>query len=227
MNFINRFKQNIREKYGENYTVIGLLARKLDNIEAHGLDNLKEETKNKKDNIFENAHYSKFIANISKNIYNEYIDNVMITKIKGIFNNSKSESTDYILYSIFNMYRFKNSDSSFNDNQKYRLEEFRKDLIENYDKNIDEFIKIVIRYNAESDVYYELNKKKLNEDDKKDRIEELYEEKYNNEFDEFKKDIDTLLFPCLNDIFKTKIVSYFNQKIMSYLKPTIEKLMAH
>ena len=99
-------------------------------------------------------------------------------------------------------------------------------MIENYEKNIDEFIKIVIRYDAESDVYYELNKKELNEDDKENRIEELYEEKIRNEFNEFKKDTDTLLFPCLIDIFKTKIVTYFNQKIMSYLKPTIEKLMA-
>ena len=224
----NRFKQFIREKYGENYTVIGLLARTLDNIEAHGLDNLKEETERKKDDIFENAYYSKFIANISKNIYNEYKDNVMLTKIIGFIYNSKIKSTDKILNSIFNMYRFKISNSSFNKYQKNKLELFRNDFIENYENNIDEFINIVIRYNAESDVYYELNKKKLklNEDEKEARIKELYEEKHTNEFDEFKKDIDTLLFPCLIDIFKTKIVSYFNQKIMSYLKPTIENLMA-
>ena len=227
--FHNRFKQFIREKYGENYTVIGLLARKLDNIEAHGLDNLKEETKRKKEDIFENAYYSKFIANISKNIYNEYIDNVILTKIIGFIYNSKRKSTDKILNSIFNMYRFKKSSSSFNKYQKNKLELFRNDLIENYENNIDEFINIVIRYNAESDVYYEINKKKLklNEDEKEARIEELYEEKHRNEFDEFKKDIDILLFPCLIDIFKTKIVSYFNQKIMSYLQPTIENLMAH
>lgn len=227
--FHNRFKQFIRKKYGENYTVIDLLARKLDNNEAHGLDDLKEETRRKKENIFENAYYSKFIANISKNIYNEYIDNVMITKIKGYIYNSKKKSTDYILNSIFNMYRFKKSSSSFNDNQKYRLEEFRNDLIANYKNNIDEFINIVIRYNAESDVYYELKEKKLklNEKEQEARIDELYEEKHGNEFDVFKKDIDTLLFPCLNDIFKTKIVSYFNQKIMSYLQPTIENLMVH
>ena len=227
--FHNLFKQNIREKYGENYTVIGLLARKLDNKEAYGLDNLKEETRKKKKDIFENAYYSKFIANISKNIYNEYIDNVIITKLIGFIYKSKSKSTDKILNSIFNMYRFKTSDSSFNKYQKNKLELFRNDLIENYDKNIDEFIKIVIRYNAESDVYYELNKRGsvLNEEKQKARIDELYEEKIRNEFDEFKKDIDTLLFPCLIDIFKTKIVTYFNQKIMSYLQPTIENLMAH
>ena len=59
-----------------------------------------------------------------------------------------------------------------------------------------------------------------------ERINELYNIKL-NQFDEFKKDIDELLFPCLVDILKTKIITYFNQKVMLHLKPQIDRLIAH
>ena len=66
----------------------------------------------------------------------------------------------------------------------------------------------------------------ITEDLKEDRIDKLYNEKM-DEYDEFKNDIDTLLFPCLVDILKTKIITYFNQKVMLHLKPKIDELMAH
>ena len=64
------------------------------------------------------------------------------------------------------------------------------------------------------------------EDEMEEIIDELYNEKL-KELEIFKKDIDKLLFPCLVDIFKTKIITYFNKKVMLHLKKQIESLMAH
>ena len=221
-----RFINFVNEKYEGKYTVIKVLARKLDNKEATGLEDLKIATKIKKENNLESAYYCKFIANVSKNIYRDYTDNLLITRIKGIFINSKEESVEDMFYKIFNMYRFEKSNEVFNNEQLYTLNQFQNELIENYKKDIDNFIRIVIRYNAESDAYYEKSKRKITEDQMDERIEELYNIKL-NEFDKFKKDIDELLFPCLVDILKTKIITYFNQKVMLHLKPQIDRLMAH
>ena len=224
--FHSLFINFVNDKYEGKYTVIKVLARKLDDKEATGLEDLKIATKIKKENNLESAYYCKFIANVSKNIYMDYKDNLLITTIKGFFINSKEESVEDMFYKIFNMYRFEKSNKMFNNEQLFTLNEFQKELIDNYKRDIDDFIQIVIRYNAESDAYYEKSKRMINEDQMAERIEELSDKKL-NQFDEFKKDIDELLFPCLVDILKTKIITYFNQKVMLHLKPQIDRLMAH
>lgn len=204
-----------------------MLARDLDNKEAEGMEELKKVTKEKKENIFENSYYCKFIANVSKNIYQNYSDNIFITAIKGIIKTSKEDSIEDMFYKIFNMYRFEGKNKSFNNNQKIKLEELTTNIIRNYRRDIDAFIRIVIKYNAESDTYYLLYQNKITEEEKEDKMQELLKKKYRDEFYEFKEDIDTLLFPCLVDILKTKIIAYFNQRVMIHLKPKIEELMAH
>lgn len=210
----------------KKYPVIKILARDLDDKKAEGMEELKNITKQKKENIFENSYYGKFIANVSQNIYKDYSDNILITALKGIIKTSKEKSIEDIFIKLFNMYRFEEKGKSFNNEQKSKLDELNQNIINNYNNNIDNFIRIVIKYNAESDAYYELKNRKIWENQMEDRIEELYNEKL-REFNDFKKDIDTLLFPCLVDILKTKIISYFNQRIMQHLKPKIEELMAH
>jgi hypothetical protein len=163
---------------------------------------------------------------VSQNIYKDYSDNAFITTLKGFFKTSKEKSIDDIFSKLFNMYRFENKGKSFSNEQKSKLDEFKTNLIENYNISIDNFIIVVLKYNAESDAYYELKNRKIWESQMEDRIEELYNEKM-QEFYDFKIDIDTLLFPCLLDILKTRIISYFNKKVMLYLKPKIEELMAH
>ena len=149
-----QFTNFVQNKYEGKYTVVKVLARRLDNIEAIGLENLKEETKKKKENIFESSYYCKFIANVSKNIYKEYTDYVIITKLKKYIK-SKEGIIEDMLNEIFNMYRFEKSRTAFNNGHKFILNEFKNDLIHNYNNNIDDFIKIVIKYNAESDAFYE------------------------------------------------------------------------
>lgn len=221
-----QFENFVKDKYENKYTVIKVLARKLDDKGPYGLEDLKIATKIKKENILESSYYCKFIANVSKNIYKDYTDNIFITKIKGFFINSKEESLEDMVNKIFNMYRFEKSSKAFNTEQQFILQEFQKDLIDSYKKDIDDFIEIVIKYNAESDAYYEKSKNKISKVQMEDLIEELYNKK-KNEFETFKNDIDELLFPCLVDILKTKIIFIFNQKIMLHLKPKIDSLMAH
>ena len=224
--FHTKFKDFVNEKYEGKYPVIKVLARKIDDKEAEGLDNLKYITKQKKENVLECSYYSKFIANVSKHLYSNYNDNILITKIKGIFYNNKEETLEDMLKKIFNMYRFQDEDAIFTPDQKSKLSEFKKKIVKNYKNNLDSFIYIVIEYNATSDAYYELSKEKIKYDDLDSRISELIRIK-KKEFNDFKNGIDTLLYPCLIDILKTKIISYFNQKIMIHLKPEIDKLMAH
>ena len=224
--FHTKFVNFVQEKYEDRFTVIKVLARKLDDKGPYGLEDLKIATKIKRENIIESSYYCKFIANVSKNIYKDYTDNIFITKIKGIFINSKEESMEDMINKIFNMYRFEKQNKAFNNEQKYILNEFQNCLIKSYKNHIKDFITMVIKYNAESDAYYEKSKKIMSEDEMEDRIEELYRKKL-NEYDTFLKDIDELLFPCLVDIFKTKIISCFNQRIMPHLRPQIESLMAH
>ena len=224
--FHTKFKDFVNEKYEGKYPVIKVLARKIDDKEAEGLDDLKNITKQKKENVLECSYYGKFIANVSKHLYSNYNGNILITKIKGFFSNKKEETLDYMLKKIFNMYRFQDEDAIFTPDQKSKLSEFKQKLVENYENNLDSFIFIVIEYNATSDAYYELSKEKIKYDDLDSRISELIRIK-KKEFNDFKNGIDTLLYPCLIDILKTKIISYFNQKIMIHLKPEIDKLMAH
>ena len=225
--FHSQFEKFVKTKYEDKFTVTKMLARDLDNKEAEGMEELKKVTKEKKENIFENSYYCKFIANVSKNIYQNYSDNIFITAIKGIIKTSKEDSIEDMFYKIFNMYRFEGKNKSFNNNQKIKLEELTTNIIRNYRRDIDAFIRIVIKYNAESDTYYLLYQNKITEEEKEDKMQELLKKKYRDEFYEFKEDIDTLLFPCLVDILKTKIIAYFNQRVMIHLKPKIEELMAH
>ena len=221
-----QFENFVKNKYEGKYPIVKILARDLDDKKAEGMEELKNITKQKKENIFENSYYCKFIANVSQNLYKNYSDNIFITKLKGIINTSKEDSIEDIFIKLFNMYRFEEKGKSFNNEQKSKLDEFNKKLINNYKKNIDNFIRIVIKYNAVSDAYYELKNRRIWENQMEDRIDELKIEK-SKEFDDFKKEIDTLLFPCFVDILKTKIISYFNQRIMQHLKPKIDELMAH
>ena len=221
-----QFENFVKNKYEEKYPVIKILARDLDDKKAEGMEELKIITRQKKENIFENSYYCKFIANVSQNIYKDYSDNIFITTLKGFVETSKEKTIEDIFSKLFNMYRFEEKGKSFNNEQKSKLDEFKVHLINNYKENIDDFIKIVLKYNAESDAYYELKNRRIWENQMEDIIEELYIEKL-KEFDDFKGDIDTLLFPCLVDILKTKIISYFNQRVMQHLKPKIDELMAH
>lgn len=189
------------------------------------MEDLKIATKIKKENNSESAYYCKFIANVSKNIYKDYTDNLLITTIKGIFINSKEDNVEDLFYKIFNMYRFEKSNKVFGDESLFTLNEFQNELIENYKNDIDDFIRIVIGCDAGSDAYYEKSKKKMIEDQMEERIDELCDKKL-NELDEFKKDIDELLFPCFVDVLKTKMIACFNQKVMLHLKPQIDRLMA-
>ena len=170
--FHTQFVNFIKDKYENKFMVIKVLARKLDNKGPYGMEDLKIATKIKKENILESFYYCKFIANVSKNIYKDYTDNIFITKIKGIFINSKEESMEDMINKIFNMNRFEKQDKEFNNEQRFNLNEFQNDLIKSYKNHIDNFIKIVIKYNAESDAYYEISKHKIYEDEREDRIEE-------------------------------------------------------
>ena len=64
-------------------------------------------------------------------------------------------------------------------------------------------------------------------EEKEQQIEILYNKKLKNEFDKFKEDIDVMLFPCLVDILKTKIMCYFNDRIITHLKSKIEEFMGN
>ena len=225
--FYLRFKESFHQKYGEQYTIIKMLARDLDNNKAFGMEDLKRETKKKKDDIFESAYYSKIMANISKNIYKEYTENVFITKLKGFVNTSKETSLKDMLNTIFNMYRFKKKDVSFNNEQDKTLNKFIEKLINNYKSNIDEFIRIVIKYNAKSELYNQIQNQNYTENEKEELIEELYQMKNQKEFTDFKDDIDNLIFPCLIDIFRNTIISIFNKEIIILLRPKIDEMIAH
>ena len=173
-NFHTQFLNFVIDKYGYKFPVIKVLARKLKDKGPYGLKDLKIATKIKRQNNLDSSYYCKFIANVSKNIYNDYTDNILITKIKGIFINSKEESIEDMINKIFNMYRFEKPGKAFNNEQKFILNKFRDDLINNYNNGIDDFIKIVIKYNAESDVYYESLKNKISEEEMEARIEVIY-----------------------------------------------------
>ena len=231
------FKEFIENKYGKKYSIIKISW--IDDINdekvlinedlENEIENLKKETQKKKDNISESSYYCKFIANASKVIYKQYTDNVFITTIKGFFSTSKEDSINDMLMKILNMYRFQKKEKSFNAEQTFYLEEIKKILIDNYNKNLNNLIKIVINYNAESDVYCEINEKKIDitDEEKEQKIEILYNKKLEKEFDKFKEDIDIMLFPCLVDILKTKIICYFNNRIITHLKSKIEEFMGH
>jgi hypothetical protein len=57
-----QFENFVRNKYEDKYPVIKLLARDLDDRKAEGMEELKNITQQKKENIFENSYYCKFIA---------------------------------------------------------------------------------------------------------------------------------------------------------------------
>lgn len=231
------FKEFIENKYGKKYSIIKISWFDDINNEdvlinedlKNEIENLKKETQKKKKNILDSSYYCKFIANASKIIYKDYTDNIFITTIKGFFITSKEESIEDMFKKILNMYRFQNNGKSFNGEQKSYLEETKKIIVGNYNNNLNNFIKIVINYNAESDVYGEINEKKIDisEEEKEQKIERLYNKKLKNEFNSFKKDIDTMLFPCLVDILKTKIICYFNDRIVAHLQSKIEEFMGH
>ena len=133
------FKEFIEDKYGKKYSIIKISW--LDDINneevlinedlKNEIENLKNETHKKKDNISESSYYCKFIANASKVIYNKYTDNAFITTIKGFFNTSKEDSIDDMFKKILNMYRFQGSRKSFNAEQTFYLEDIRKKTIDN------------------------------------------------------------------------------------------------
>ena len=137
-----KFENFVRDKYEGKYPVIKILARDLDDKRAEGMEELKNITRQKKENIFENSYFSKFIANISQNIYKDYSDNIFITTLKGFFKTSKKHSIDDILYKLFNMYRFEKKGKSFNNEQKSKLDEFKTYLINNYEQNFFLFFRI-------------------------------------------------------------------------------------
>ena len=133
------FKKFIEDKYGKKYSIIKISwFDDINNEEVlinedlkNEIENLKNETHKKKDNISESSYYCKFIANASKVIYNKYTDNAFITTIKGFFNTSKEDSIDDMFKKILNMYRFQGSRKSFNAEQTFYLEDIRKKTIDN------------------------------------------------------------------------------------------------
>lgn len=115
---------------------------------------------------------------------------------------------------------------NFKNNQKEKIKILKETLLKNYNNNIDEFIEIVIKYNAEREVYYENKNNKLTQEELKIRISEKYGKKRRNEFDSFKEVIVELFFLCLLEIFKTKIISFFIEIIMKHVEPKIKQLMS-
>ena len=82
------------------------------------MEELKNITQQKKENIFENSYFCKFIAHVSQNIYQDYSDNIFITTLKGFIKTSKEKSIEDIFSKLFNMYRFEKKGKSFNNEQK-------------------------------------------------------------------------------------------------------------
>ena len=56
---------------------------------------------------------------------------------------------------------------------------------------------------------------------------ELVNKLRKNEFESFKNDIDSIVFPCCLNIIKLYIIKTFNEPIIDYLQPKIKELMAN
>ena len=222
-----QMKNFITNKYPEeNFSCIRLIARKKENIPALGMDELKNETEARLKNFTENAYAKKFIANVGQILYQDYKLSFINSFIKGFFYHNKEKSIMSLFEKIFNMYRFeKNELPKYYEN---KIIEIKKQLLQDYEKNLNSLTKIIIDLHAESTLIGELELDK-NEDlsyenlNKKIKIIDNIE---NNEFKSFKNDIDSIVFPCCLDILKIEIIKTFNGIVFDSLKPKIEELMA-
>ena len=220
-------KNFINEKYNEEeLTCIGILAKDKESIKAYGLDDLKALTEKKLNNFKENAYAGKFIANISKILYKDYKSWFIGSFIKGFFWQNKDESIEKLFHKIFNMYRFENNDLSCI--YKKRIREIKDKLIKDYESNLNNLLDKIMDLNACSSI---IEEKKLDKNEdlsnenfilKENRKKELKE----TQFDSFKNDTDSIVFPCCLDILKIEIIKTFNGHIIDFLQPKIKELMA-
>ena len=221
-------KNFITSKYPEeNFSCIRLIARKKESIPALGMDELKSETEARLKNFTENAYAKKFIANVSQTLYQDY-NNLSFSNsfIKGFFNHNKEKSIMSLFEKIFNMYRFeKNELPKYYEN---KIIEIKKQFLQDYEKNLNGLTKIIIDLHAESTLIgeIELNKNEVLSDENLDIKIKIIDNIKNNEFESFKNDIDSIVFPCCLDILKIKIIKTFNGIVFDSLKPKIEELMA-
>ena len=217
----------IHEKYNkDNFKCMRVIARKKEDKEAYGLEELKNETDKILNNFKENAYAGKFIANISKVLYKDYSDSFISSFIKGYIKQDKEESILELFFKIFNMYRFEKKELS--NDYLNRIENIKHLLIEKYETNLNNLTDIVIDLHAESSIIEEFKLDKFN-DLTKENITEKERLKKNltdNEFNIFKYDIDVIVFPCLLDILKINLIKCFNGHIMDSLEPKIKELMA-
>jgi GTP-binding protein EngB required for normal cell division len=222
-----KMKNFIEDKYKEErFTCVRLVAKRKEYIPAIGLEELKAETDKRINNFQENAYAGRFIANISQILYSDYKYSFIKSFIKGFFYQNKDESIHSLFKKIFNMYRFGKGDlpESYNE----RIETIKKSFLNAYETNLNQLTDIIIDLHAESSLIDELNLNK-NNDLSEDNINEKNEKiKYlkNEEFESFKNDIDSIVFPCCLDILKIEIIKSFNGHIFNSLQPKIEKLMA-
>ena len=110
---------------------------------------------------------------------------------------------------------------------KKQIEEYNK-LLQDYEKNLNSLTKIIIDLHAESTLIGELGLDK-NEDLSDENLNKkikIIDNIKNNEFESFKNDIDSIVFPCCLDILKIEIIKTFNGIVFDSLKPKIEELMA-
>ena len=222
-----QMKNFITNKYPEeNFSCIRLIARKKENIPALGMDELKNETEARLKNFTENAYAKKFIANVSQILYQDYKLSFINSFIKGFFYHNKEKSIMSLFEKIFNMYRFeKNELPKYYEN---KIIEIKKQLLQDYEKNLNSLTKIIIDLHAESTLIGELGLDK-NEDLSDENLNKkikIIDNIKNNEFESFKNDIDSIVFPCCLDILKIEIIKTFNGIVFDSLKPKIEELMA-
>ena len=220
---INAFIQN--KYYKEKFTCLPILAREKENIQAYGLNELKETTIIKMNNFKESSYSARFIKNVSEILYKDYISSLK-SYIKGFFKQDKKESIKDLFINIFNMYNFQ--ERNLKDSYNNRIQALINQLVETYENKLKNLTKNIIDLHAESILIDRLKLDALDDFSEEDNIRklEIVNELRHNEFDSFKDDIDCIVFPCCLDIIKLYIIKTFNGYIFDSLEPKIKGFMA-
>lgn len=223
-NEINAF---IQDKYSkEQFTCLPVLAEAKENINAYGLNELKETTLIKMNNFKESAYSARFIKNVSEILYKDY-NHCFKSFIKGFFKQDKKESIKELFLNIFKMYNFQTK--NLKDDYTNRIQILVNNLVETYEDKLKNLTEKIIALHAESIVIDELKLNPLDNLSEENNIRKL--EKVNElrktEFESFKGDIDSIVFPCCLDIIKMYIIKTFNGFIFDSLEPKIKELMPH
>ena len=220
-------KNFIQEKYNEEkFTCLRVISRKKENIPSYGLEELKTQTDIRLNNFKENAYASKFIANVSQILYRDYSSSFFHSFIKGIIKQDKNESIQNLFIKIFNMYRFEMQDLS--NIYVEDIENIKIKILQDYEKNLKILTYKIIDLHAESCIIEEFKFNCMEELSAENNLKKvrLIKSLKDNEFQSFKEDIDSIVFPCCLDILKIEIIKNFNIHIFNSLQPKIEELMA-